>query len=110
MPWNGRSEIGLSGRAMDEKGRNGIPHNGQSESGIECWAMDEVRSAYQAGQWTKEGGMVFRNNGQSEIAAYNAGEWTKRDIGLPGRAMDEKERNGMPGKGRSEISAYQAGQ
>ena len=76
MPGNGRSEIGLPGRAMDERGRNGIPQqwtkrkrhrmpgNGRSEISLPGRGMDEVRSAYQAGEGTKKSGMVFRNNGR----------------------------------------------
>jgi len=82
MPGNGRSEIGLPGRAMNERGRNGIPQQWtKHDSGIECRGRDKERyrpirpgngrkkSEWNAGEGTKKGGMIFRNNGQSMIAA-----------------------------------------
>ena len=42
------------------------------------------------------------------MSECSAGEGTKRDIGLSGRAMDERGRNGMLGKGHRWAEWYSA--
>ena len=61
--------------------------------------MDKTKTAYNAGDWTKMSGMIFRT---MDVALSRIVYRGMNESGMECRGMDEKERNSIPHNGQSE--------